>query len=279
MYEPNDTPGPTERALALPARRDEAGNLRAYVRFAALGDSATYGLGDRVEDGWRGWAALLHRAIATAHDVSFCNLAQPGATALQVRREQARDAVLHHPHLASLVVGLNDTMRSCWDDYLVTHDLLDTAERLDDAGAILMTVRFHDHSELLPLPRSLRRSLSRRIGVLNEAYEQIHATYGGLQVDLASAPEALGRDFWAVDRLHPSERGHRFLAHRFATLLNATGLGFRPPSPICSGARPTRREDLRWLVTEGGPWVGRRAKDLAPWAARNALLQARLRLA
>lgn len=279
MYESHDTPGHTERAIALPARRDESGVLRAYVRIAALGDSATYGLGDRVGGAWRGWAALLHQAIAASHDVSFCNLAQPGATALDVRREQAQDAALHRPHLASLVVGLNDTMRSSWDDYLVTQDLLGTARRLDDAGAVLLTVRFHDHGALLPLPGALRRSLTRRIEVLNAAYDEIRATYGGLQVDLSAAPEALQRDFWSVDRLHPSERGHRFLAHRFATLLNEAGLEFRPPSPTCSAARPTRREDLRWLVTEGGPWVGRRVKDLGPWAARNALLQARLRLA
>ncbi|MCI3227346.1 SGNH/GDSL hydrolase family protein, partial [Streptomyces sp. NP-1717] len=29
------------------------------LRYAALGDSLTAGVGDRVEGGWRGWAALL----------------------------------------------------------------------------------------------------------------------------------------------------------------------------------------------------------------------------
>ncbi|MYU18663.1 SGNH/GDSL hydrolase family protein, partial [Streptomyces sp. SID8361] len=29
------------------------------LRFAALGDSLTEGLGDPVPGGWRGWAALL----------------------------------------------------------------------------------------------------------------------------------------------------------------------------------------------------------------------------
>lgn len=35
-----------------------------YIRFAALGDSATFGLGDPVESGWRGWAHLLSDGMA-----------------------------------------------------------------------------------------------------------------------------------------------------------------------------------------------------------------------
>jgi len=280
MHEPDDTAQQaTARSVAFPAHRDSTGALRVYVRFAAVGDSATHGLGDRAHGGWRGWATLLADAIAGSHDVSFCNLAQFGATATDVRHHQVKDAVLHRPHLTSLVVGLNDTMRSSWDDHLVTSDLLGCARRLDDAGSLLLTVRLHDHSELPPLPRSLRRHLSRRIAVLNAAYDEIHATYGGFMVDLSSSPEATHREFWSVDRLHPSELGHRHLAHRFATMLNEAGLVFEPPSRECTGDGPTRRDNLRWLVTEGGPWMGRRARDLGPWAARQALQQPRLRLA
>lgn len=48
---------------------------RAYIRFAALGDSATHGVGDPADDGWRGWARILAGSIADYHDVYFCNLA------------------------------------------------------------------------------------------------------------------------------------------------------------------------------------------------------------
>lgn len=37
-------------------------------------------------------------------------------------------------------------------------------------------------------------------------------------------------EFWTVDRLHPSEPGHRWLAHRFAGELDVRG----SPSPILS---------------------------------------------
>ncbi|MFB7705534.1 hypothetical protein ACFC0H_27055, partial [Streptomyces niveus] len=36
------------------------------LRFAALGDSLTAGVGDRVDGGWRGWAVLLAEALTPA---------------------------------------------------------------------------------------------------------------------------------------------------------------------------------------------------------------------
>src|SRR3954471_16104646 len=78
---------------------------RGYIRFAALGDSATYGLGDMDPTGtWRGWARHLAAAIGQDHDVSFCNLAVTGSTVADVRRDQLEDALEHRPHLASLIV-------------------------------------------------------------------------------------------------------------------------------------------------------------------------------
>jgi len=55
-----------------------------YLRFAALGDSATVGLGDPVPGGWRGWSRLLSGALATSYDVSYCNVAVSGATSSDV---------------------------------------------------------------------------------------------------------------------------------------------------------------------------------------------------
>jgi hypothetical protein len=54
--------------------------IRDYVRFVALGDSASCGVGDPTPGGWRGWARILADAIAADHHVSFCKLAVPGAT-------------------------------------------------------------------------------------------------------------------------------------------------------------------------------------------------------
>ena len=248
-----------------------AGRMRRYVRFAALGDSATCGLGDPTPQGDRGWARILVAAIAQDHDVSFCNLAVPGATAADVRNKQLRAAVEHRPQVASLIVGLNDTLRADFDAGRLRADLLECARLLTGQGATLLTVRFHDHSRVFRLPSVLARPLRQRIAALNEIYDEIHARYGGFRVDRAAHPGVYDREFWSVDRLHPSELGHRALALEYADQLAAHGLDFTGPALELDGTELPRLAELKQLVKEGLPWLGRRARDLAPGLARAVL--------
>jgi lysophospholipase L1-like esterase len=257
--------------LLVTARPDTSGTLNGYMRVAALGDSFTFGLGDPTASGYRGWARLLADAIGRDHDVSFCNLAQPGATSADVRHRQLLDAVDHKPNLATLIVGLNDTFRSSWDAAVVRSDVLHSAERLTSQGATLLTVRFHDHGRVFRLPRFLARPLLDRIEVLNGIYDEVHRTYGGLQVDLAAHPGVYDPEFWTVDRLHPSELGHRALAHEYADQLSRVGLEFDPPGLDLDGITPTRGSELRWLRSEVAPWLARRARDLGLTAVRRTL--------
>jgi len=268
---------PPRAWLAVPTHTDAAGVRRSYVRFAAVGDSVTHGIGDPLHNGCRGWARILTEAMLGAHDVSLCNLARPGATSADVRSEQLAHALDHRPHLASLIVGLNDAMRSTWDPGRVRADLLHTAERLADQGAVLLTVRLHDHSRVLRLPRLLAGPMRQRIGVLNEIYDEIYQRLDGVQVDLSGHPGVYDREFWSIDRLHPSELGHRALADEFAALLEDRGLSFARPGLDLNGLDVTRWGELRWLVSEGAPWLGRRVGDLAPAAAVNLLKALRRR--
>ncbi|GAB3770357.1 lysophospholipase L1-like esterase [Nocardioides ginsengisegetis] len=248
-----------------------------YIRFAALGDSATLGLDDPVDRGWRGWARLLSDAIATAHQVSFCNLALPGATVSEVREHQLPLALAHRPVIASLVVGLNDAMRSTWDARRIREDLLHCARELAESGAMVITARFHDHGRAIGLPGFLARPLARRIAELNGIYDEVHELYGVLRIDLGPDGAAAHRDFWAHDRLHPSELGHRHVAVRVARLLNAEGLEFELPSLVCTGPRVGRVKGAQVLATEAAPWIARRIRDLTPHAGRLLVRQVRLR--
>ena len=270
--DPNGVGGESAAAeLLVPARRDASGTLRGYVRVAALGDSLTFGLGDPTTTGYRGWARILASAIANDHHVSFCNLAQPGATAADVVHAQLRVALDHKPHMASLIFGLNDTFRSSWDPCAVRRDPMECAEQLTGQGALLLTARFHDHGRVFRLPRFLARPLLNRIEDLNEIYSDLYEQYGGLQVDLGAHPGVHDREFWAVDRLHPSELGHRALAHEYAQLLTGCGLQFSAPDLDLDGITPARHSELRWLCSQGAPWLMRRARDLGPSAVRRAL--------
>jgi lysophospholipase L1-like esterase len=263
--------------LGAPTHTDATGVRRSYVRFVALGDSLTHGIGDPSHNGCRGWARILAGAMLEAHDVSMCNLARPGAGAADVRWTQLADALDHRPHMASLIVGFNDAMRSTWNADRVRADLLHTAERLAAHGVLLLTVRFHDHSRVLRLPRFLGRPMRQRIDVLNEIYDEIHQRFGGVQVDLTGHPGVYDREFWSIDRLHPSELGHRALADEFAALLEDRGLSFAGPGLDLDGLDVTRWDEVLWLVSVVVPWLGRRVGDLAP-AAVAALVRSLLRL-
>jgi lysophospholipase L1-like esterase len=265
-------------AARPPSRSMPSGARRSYVRFVALGDSATCGVGDPAHDGsWRGWARILADAIAADHDLSFSNLAVPGSTTTDVLRTQLPQAIGHRAHLAALVVGLNDTMRASWHPVTLRANLFACAEALTGRGATLMTVRFHDHVRILRLPRPLARTMSHRIEELNEILDEVHHAYGGLRVDLSELQQVDQREFWSFDRLHPSELGHRALAARFAALLHEDGLHFPTPSLECTGPAPGTRDNLLWVVQEVIPWLGRRARELGPALALSAVRNLRVR--
>lgn len=72
-----------------------------------------------------------------------------------------------------------------------------------------------------------------------------------------------------MDRLHPSERGHRALAKEFTALLEEQGLRFDPPDLELDGRRPTHLQNVRWMVLEGLLWIARRLADLRPVVTRR----------
>ena len=138
------------------------------LRFVALGDSTTVGIGDAVpRSGWRGWSRLLAAELARKHRLSYTNVAVAGATSRSVRADQLPATLRLRPQLASVIVGVNDTMRSDWDAGRVRDDIVGCVAALTQAGALVMTLRFQEHGSLFRLPGLLRRPLLRRIAEVN----------------------------------------------------------------------------------------------------------------
>jgi hypothetical protein len=125
---------------------------------------------------------------------------------------------------------------------------------------------------MLGLPGALARPLARRVHLVNEAADAVSERFGTVHFDAASDGATYERRMWSVDRLHPSERGHRLIACRFHDQLAAAGhpVGPRPDTEPTSPP-PTRREELAWMATKGTAWVLRRCTDLVPYLLAMAI--------
>jgi lysophospholipase L1-like esterase len=243
----------------------------ALYRFAAMGDSTTVGMGDPLPSGgWRGWAALL----AESHGATLHNFAVSGARTAGVAGAQVPAALAVRPHVASLLVGSNDTLRDTFDVSGIGRALAGCVGTLHTSGAVVLTARLPDPGRMLGLPAGLARPLARRIGAINAVSDAVARRFGTVHVDLANHPAVYERRMWSVDRLHPSERGHRLLARCFAEALRDRGFGVRslPEAEPCN-PEPTRSAHARWMATAGTRWVLDRCTDLVPALVGMAALE------
>lgn len=235
--------------------------------FAALGDSITLGVGDPIRTPgqritWRGWAALLAEGL---REPALHILAGNGALAADIEHDQLPQALELRPDLASVVFGVNDTLRSNFDPDRIGAAAMRTVGALRAGGAEVLTMRLPDPGRMLGLPGVLARPLARRAHQVNAVMDVVAERFGTVHFDAATCAEVYDPRMWAVDRLHPSERGHRLIARSFHGQLAAAGFpvgtapGREPQNPP-----PSRIAELAWMSTKGTAWVVRRSTDLVP---------------
>ncbi len=224
--------------------------------------------------GWRGFGPLLAQALGPPGAVRLANLSVIGARMATIREEQLPAALAARPQVTVLVVGMNDTLRSDYDPVRLHAEYDEVVAALRAVGSTVLAMRYHDHSKVFWLPGSLGAALRARIAQLNAATDAVASRHGAAVLDLHSMPGGYERAAWSVDRLHPSELGHRMLARGLADLLVAAG--FAVPHPVsltCGGGRRvTAAHRAAWLVVKGVPWLCRRGRDLVPYAV-SAVLQ------
>jgi lysophospholipase L1-like esterase len=234
------------------------------LRFAALGDSLSEGVGDPVGDGWRGWAALLADGLAE-QPVDFTNLAVSGAQTRDVLERQLPQALALRPDVVSVVVGVNDTLRCTFDIHAVAGRLDKVYGALTARGAVVLTACLPDPGAMLGLPGALARPLARRQRAVNTVVHALSERYDAVHLHAAEGAWITDRAMWSADRLHPGERGHRQLAVRFHALLAEGGLATGvAPSREPEFPAPSTSAGLWWLATAGTGWVARRCTDLLP---------------
>ncbi|MFD7644443.1 SGNH/GDSL hydrolase family protein [Kitasatospora sp. NPDC059795] len=244
------------------------------VRFAALGDSLTEGVGDPVPGGWRGWAALLAPSLSP-DPVDFRNLANSGALSRDLLVSQLPTALALRPQYAAVVVGGNDTLRASFDLDLTARQFAAILSSLTVTGTVPLTACLPDPGRLLRLPAPLARPLARRMRGVNAVVHALSDHHHAVHLHLADLPWTEQRGLLSVDRLHPSAAGHQLIARGFHTLLAETGHPVGPPP----AELPTRTHgpgaDLWWMATRGTRWVAARSTDLLPGLFALAAMEAR----
>jgi lysophospholipase L1-like esterase len=243
--------------------------------FTALGDSITLGVGDPVRPAgqqrraWRGWAALLAESL---HEPALHNLASNGACAVDIARDQLPRALARNPDVASVVFGINDTLRPGFDPDRIEAAAAQTVGALRAAGAHVLTMRLPDAGWMLGLPDAFAKPLSRRTSAVNAALDSVAQRFGTLHFDAPGNPTTYEKRMWAVDRLHPNERGHRLIARSFHDLLAATGMPIGPaPDAEPQNPPPSKLAQFAWMSTKGTAWVIKRSTDLVPYLIAMAV--------
>ncbi|MDJ0466541.1 SGNH/GDSL hydrolase family protein [Streptomyces sp. H27-C3] len=251
---------------------DEEHTEHGYVRYVALGDSQSEGVGDGDDaTGLRGLADRLAEQLAVLNPgLQYANLAVRGKLAGQVRAEQLAPALAMRPDLVTVIAGVNDLMRPKFDAAEVAAELEAMFAALTAAGVRVATVTFPDVGKIAPLARPLRS----RVRDLNARVRVAAARHGVAVADCAVHPFATDPRVWSADRLHASPVGHARIAAALAHSIELPGSDDAwtialPPPPLPSRVQALGTE-LRWVSGFLGPWLIRRLRGRSSGDGRFA---------
>ncbi|GGQ50058.1 lysophospholipase [Streptomyces griseorubens] len=266
-----ETPGTGMSGTEIPGT-EIPGTETTFLRYVALGDSQTEGVGDGDDTtGLRGFADRLAEHLARHEPaLQYANLAVRGRLAAQIHAEQLAPALALRPDVATVVAGVNDLLRPGFDaDEVCTHlDAMFGA--LTGQGALVATITIPDLSRVCPVARPLIP----RVTALNEGIRRTARRHGVVVAETALHPVAGDPRLWSSDRLHASPLGHERIA---AALAQALGLPDSddtwthplPPQTLPTGLRAVGTE-LRWLAGFLGPWLLRRLRGRSSGDGRSA---------
>jgi lysophospholipase L1-like esterase len=226
------------------------------IRYVAIGDSFTEGVGDELPGGVvRGWADLVAEgwAAGTGEPIDFANLAIRGKLIGPIVEEQLEPALALKPTHLSFNGGGNDILRPKADVDRIVALFGHVLRRCDEEGVRLILLSGADPTRQLPLGRVMKR----RGDLLSRVVEQRLAD----RVDIIRAynwfdEELATPRFWAEDRLHMNTRGHHRVAAR-----TLDALGVPRPAEWWDLPELTEASQLRgaaYYRTHVAPWVKRR---------------------
>lgn len=238
------------------------------IRYVAIGDSFTEGVGDDQPDGSvRGWADLAAQGLAdaTGLPILYANLAIRGRLLGPIIAEQLEPALALGPTLVSFNGGGNDMLRPGTDVASIIRQTETALLRIREAGAEPLLLAGANPTIGLPRGAAVRAKGDALTAAAAAVAERLTIRF----CDNWSDPVLARREYWSLDRLHLSPVGH----HRVAMNV-LRSLGHDAPADWVVDAEPklapTPREQLRYTREYVLPWVGRRLTGRSSGDGRTA---------
>lgn len=229
-----------------------------WMRYVALGDSFTEGIGDPRRDGRdRGWADRVAEALAAGQPgFRYANLAVRGRRLAGIVADQVPPAVDLQPDLVTMAGGVNDALRRRWDVTDLERHLQSGVSTLTAAGAEVVIVTYGRPAGRSPLIESVRR----RLAEYREVTYDIAARHGCRVVDFWEYSVFHDARFWSEDRLHLNPVGHQRVAMAVLASLGRPSATpwwapLPPVRPLSPAARASR--NISWAGRYLAPWLGR----------------------
>lgn len=237
------------------------------MRYVAVGDSFTEGIGDDRPDGSiRGWADLVAEQLAQHGEVDYANLAIRGRLMGPIIAEQLEPALALKPTLLTFNGGGNDVMRPKVDLDQLRAETEQVIVRCRDEGVRLVLLSGANPSRGLPMGRRI----DERGRQLTAVVAGLTASYGVTFVDNFGDAELSRPGYWSPDRLHMGPAGHRRVAARVLTALDYPApAGWLEPLAEPDRA-PSRAENAAFYWQHVRPWVMRRLRKQSSGDGRGA---------
>ncbi|GAA2241200.1 SGNH/GDSL hydrolase family protein [Rarobacter faecitabidus] len=234
------------------------------MRYVALGDSFTEGVGDDLPGGGvRGWADLVAQGLARAagEPIHYANLAIRGRRMGPIVAEQLPQALSLSPIPTVMTFngGGNDMLRPVYRPDRLFGLVQRVIDETASAGIALVIISGPDPSDRLPSGRRMHRlGQALTASLLAESKLHGHVSF----VDNFNDPETRKAPYWSADRLHLNALGHRRVAAR---VLNGMGVTAEAPvaAPVAGDSSDPLRSataELRYYREHVLPWLTRRAR-------------------
>lgn len=240
------------------------------IRYVAIGDSFSEGIGDDRADGvpLPGWTGRLASGTADhlGTPVAYANLAVRGRLLAGVLDGQL-DAALAldpAPTLLTFCAGGNDLLRPRFDVAALIGRLESAVTTVLDRGVRMALLSPADPSARLPLGSLINH----RGDAWAEALGDLARRHGLPFVDVSRDPHLRRAEFWSADRLHMNASGHQRVADlALHAVLDGPSPAVPPQVPV---ARRRVRDEARYYREHVLPWVGRRVTRRSSGDGRSA---------